>query len=149
MLQMLICQFILTYLSPEFPNVAASISLNAVGTEDPVVHTLNRICGKLLLYTSSIDNSDKRFRSISEAASRIADLLQLPMEVVSVEKEMSPIYVYYKSGDDEPIPIYWDGQDSPKRQDVFKKLKNMIFVLSFHPRHSALKPIRRKLMQFS
>ncbi len=111
--------------------------------------TLNQSCGKLLLYASSVEDNDKRFRSVSEAAGRMAEFLQMPIEVVSVEKGIESIYVFYKSDDNEPIPIYWDGRDTSKRKDVFRKLSNMIFVLSFHPKHSVLKPIREKLMQSS
>ena len=116
--------------------------------EDPTNHTLNQACGKLLLYTPSDEVHGNRSRSISEAAGKIADLLELPMEVQSME-EISPVYVYYRSGNDELIPLYWSRRDNPKRQDVFKKLRDMIYVLSFHPRHSALKPRARKLMQSS
>jgi hypothetical protein len=29
------------------------------------------------------------------------------------------------------------------------RLRNMMFVLSFHPKHSALRLIRKEIMQFS
>jgi len=86
---------------------------------------------------------------VSAAAEKIAKLLKLPMEVVSFREEFNPIYVYYKNGDEEPIPIFCDKGGEFEEQDVYKVLRNMMFVLSFHPKHSALKQIRKELTLFS
>jgi len=42
---------------------------------------------------------------VSVAAEKMAKVLKLPMEVVTFGEEFDPIYVYYKNGDEEPIPI--------------------------------------------
>lgn len=105
--------------------------------------------GKLLVYASNIKLSATRLQSVSVAAKRISELLELPLEVVTFRKEFNPIYVYYKNSDDEPIPIYCDKGGEQDVQAVYKALRNMIFVLSFHPKHSVLKPIRQEVMQFS
>jgi tRNA U34 2-thiouridine synthase MnmA/TrmU len=86
---------------------------------------------------------------VSVAAEKIAKLLKLPMEVVSFREEFNPIYVYYKNGDEEPIPIFCDKGGEFEMQDVYKALRNMMFVLSFHPKHPALKQIRKELTLFS
>ena len=105
--------------------------------------------GKLLVYASNVVLSERRLRSVSVAADKMAKLLKLPMEVVTFGEEFDPIYVYYKSGDDEPIPIYCDKGGKSGMQEIYKVLRNMMFVLSFHPKHSALKRIRKGVMLFS
>lgn len=105
--------------------------------------------GKLLVYASNVARSERRLRSVSVAADKMAKLLKLPMEVVTFGEEFDPIYVYYKSGDEEPIPIYCDKGGKSGMKEIYKVLRNMMFVLSFHPKHSALKRIRKGFMLFS
>jgi hypothetical protein len=59
------------------------------------------------------------------------------------------IYVYYKNGEEEPIPVYCDKNGKTNTQEVYRALRKMMFVLSFHPKHSALKEIRKEIMLFS
>jgi len=105
--------------------------------------------GKLLVYASNVARSERRFRSVSVATGKMAELLKLPMEVVTFGEEFDPIYVYYKNGDEEPIPIYCDKGAKFDMKEIYKALRNMMFVLSFHPKHSALKRIRKDVMVFS
>ncbi len=86
---------------------------------------------------------------MSVAAEKMAKVLKLPMEVVTFGEEFDPIYVYYKNGDEEPIPIYCDKGEKFGMQEIYKALRNMMFVLSFHPKHPALKRIRKEVMLFS
>ncbi len=79
----------------------------------------------------------------------MAKLLNLRMEIVTFRREFAPVYVYYKYGDDEPIPIYCTRNGESDMQEIYATLRNMMFVLSFHPKHSALKQIRREIMQLS
>ncbi len=104
--------------------------------------------GKLLVYTSSSSQHENRFKPISIAAEKMAKVLKTDVEVKTLRKKFSPIYVYYKNGDEEPIPIYWSNKES-NTQDVYDALRNMIFVLSFHPKNSALRELRKEIMQFS
>jgi len=105
--------------------------------------------GKLLVYASSVAQSERRLQSVSVATEKVAKLLNLPMEVVTFREEFNPIYVYYKNGDEEPIPIYCHKGREFNMQKIYKTLRNMMFVLSFHPKHSALKPIRKEATVFS
>lgn len=105
--------------------------------------------GKLLVYASSVAQSGTRLQSVSVAAEKIAKLLNLPMEVVTFREEFNPIYVYYKNGEEEPIPIYCHKGGEFNMQKIYKTLRNMMFVLSFHPKHSALKQIRNEVTVFS
>jgi len=103
----------------------------------------------LLVYASSFASHEERFKSVSSAAERMARLLDLDVEVITFREKFAPIYVYYKNGDEEPIPIYCDKGEETNMQKICSTLRNMMFVLSFHPRHSALKPMRSEIIRFS
>jgi len=105
--------------------------------------------GKLLVYASSFSSREKRLKPISSAAEKMASLLNLNVEVVTFRKKFAPIYVYYKEGGSEPIPIYCDNAERSDVQQIYNALRNMMFVLSFHPRHTALKSMRSAIMRFS
>ena len=105
--------------------------------------------GKLLVYASRFMLDRKRLESVSVAAEKMAASLNLNFEVVTFGEKTSPIYVYYKKGEEEPIPLYCDKGGKVNMQDVCAALRNMMFVLSFHPKFLALKQMRREIMQFS
>lgn len=111
-----------------------------------MVETLN---GKLLVYASNFVSRNNRLRHVRVAAERMAKLLNLNFEVVKFQKEFTTIYVYYKSGENEPIPIYRDNARQPGVDEVYTAMRNMMFVLSFHPKHSALRQVRNEVMRFS
>jgi hypothetical protein len=105
--------------------------------------------GKLLVYASCFASHGNRLRSVSIAVEKTAELLKLDVEVITFNGEFAPIYVYYRNGNEEPVPIYCNKGGESDIQQIYKALTNMMFVLSFHPKHSALKQIRKKVMQFS
>jgi hypothetical protein len=105
--------------------------------------------GKLLIYASRFMPNKKRLKSVSIATEKMASLLNLNFEVVTSGEKITPIYVYYKNGDEEPIPLYCNKDEKVNIQDVCTTLRNMMFVLSFHPKHSALKHVRREITKFS
>lgn len=105
--------------------------------------------GKLLVYASGDIYSEKRFSSVSGAVEKIARLLRLNFEVVTYKEEVAPIYVYYKNGEEDPVPIYCNKGEEASVKEVYSALRSMMFVLSFHPRYSALKQIRKRIMLFS
>ena len=110
---------------------------------------LNGQDGKLLVYASSFAPRESRLKPVSTAAEKMAKLLNVNMEVKRFRKRFTPIYVYYKNGDEEPIPIYCDNGNTADAQEIYTMLRNMMFVLSFHPKHSALKHVRKEIIQFS
>ena len=83
------------------------------------------------------------------AAEKMAKLLKLNFEIKTFRKSFTPIYVYYKTGDEEPIPIYCSNNGQSDMEEVYTALRNMMFVLSFHPKHQALRHVRKDVMQFS
>ena len=83
------------------------------------------------------------------ATKKMARYLKLSFEVKTFRKEFGPIYVYYKNGDNEPIPVCCVSDEYSDIGEVCASLRNMMFVLSFHPRHLELKELRKEIMQFS
>ena len=105
--------------------------------------------GKLLVYASMGVPRKKRLASVRTATEKTAKLLNLEFEMVRFRKSFSQIYVYYENGDDEPIPLYCDKGKAGDLQDICAALRKMVFVLSFHPKHSALKQVRGAIMRLS
>ena len=105
--------------------------------------------GKLFVYASTFTSRQKRLKPVSVAAEKMARLLRLSFEVKTFRERFTPIYVYYKNGDEEPIPIFCSNDAQSDMQEVYSALRNMMFVLSFHPKHSALRHVRKEIIQFS
>jgi hypothetical protein len=105
--------------------------------------------GKLFVYASSFMFRGRRLEPVRVATEKMAKRLKLDFEVKTFKKRFAPIYVYYANGDDEPIPIYCISEQQSSIDEICTSLRNMMFVLSFHPKHSALREIRSELMQFS
>ena len=105
--------------------------------------------GKLFVYASSFMSRGRRLEPVRVATEKMAKRLKLDFEVKTSKKRFAPIYVYYANGDDEPIPICCIGEQQSSIDEICTSLRNMMFVLSFHPKHSALREIRSELMQFS
>jgi hypothetical protein len=101
--------------------------------------------GKLMVYASTVSSPKQRLRSVSTATEKMAKQLNMDFEVVKQREGCGQIYVYYEQGGDEPIPIYCDEGKTGDLQEIHSRLRNMMFVLSFHPRHTALKQARKAL----
>jgi hypothetical protein len=96
-----------------------------------------------MIYASDAP-SRKRLKIVGSAVSRIADSLEVETELSGGKKLLS-IYVYYRSDAGEEIPVYCDWGKSWEEDEVYQAIRNMMFVLSFHPRHLDLRSIRRKV----
>ncbi len=105
--------------------------------------------GKLTVLASVAAPRRKRLQSVRIAAEETAKRFNLSFELIRFRKRFSQIYVYYENGEDEPIPIYCDEGKSFGLKEISATLKNMIYVLSFHPAHSSLHKVRKELMGFS
>jgi hypothetical protein len=74
----------------------------------------------------------------------------LDFEMVRFDRAGSPIYVYYEEGGgEEPIPLYCDKGKMSGLEEISSALRSMMFVLSFHPKHSALRQMRKEIIKFS
>jgi hypothetical protein len=103
-----------------------------------------------MVYASVGAPHKKRLRSVQTATEETAKRLNLDFELVKFQRSGSAIYVYYESGGDgEPIPLYCDEGKEGNLHEICAALRKMMFVLSFHPQHSALKPLRSELMTLS
>ncbi len=105
--------------------------------------------GKLTVYSSEGYPSTRRLGSVKTAAEQMARQLNLSFEMVKQKRGCSPIYVYYDCGDADPVPIYCDEGKTGNSAEISSKIRSMMFVLSFHPRHSALRQARKMLFTLS
>ena len=106
-------------------------------------------CGKLMVYASTGQPSRERFESVRSAAKETARRLNLDFELVRFERGTSPIYVYYEENNGEPIPLYCDEGKRSDLEEIGSAIRHMMFVLSFHPKHSGLAQMRSELLKFS
>ena len=103
--------------------------------------------GKLIVYGASASSHDQRLISIKRATEKLAQQLNLCFKMVKQTKGVNQIFVYYENENDDPIPLYCnEGKCEDKEEEICKKIRNMIFVLSFHPKHTALKHMRSEIM---
>ncbi|HEX7482160.1 MAG TPA: hypothetical protein VF350_01665 [Candidatus Bathyarchaeia archaeon] len=118
--------------------------------ESELISMFKENCGKLMVYASTDVPKGKRLESVRTAAKETAKRLNLDFEVVRLDRASLPIYVYYEENDcDEPIPLYCDEGKISGLEEISCKLRNMMFVLSFHPKHSVLKEMRSELLKLS
>ncbi len=103
-------------------------------------------CGKLLVYASNDFSPSRRLKSVKTATEQMAKKLNLDFEMVKQSKGTSPIYVYYEDGNEDPVPLYCDEGKTGDMADISGKIRNMMFVLSFHPRHVGLIKARKMLL---
>ena len=99
--------------------------------------------GKFLIY-SSRTQSPERLKIVGSAVSKVANSLNFKTEAFP-RRELLSIYVYYKNGAEDEIPVYCDWGKHWKEKDVSRAIRNMMFVLSFHPRHSSLRAMRSQM----
>ncbi len=94
-----------------------------------------------MIYMSNVQNPE-RVRVVGSAVLRVASSLKLETELSSRRKMLS-IYVYYRSDAGEEIPVYCDWGKSWREEDVCRAIRNMMFVLSFHPSYPRLAMMRK------
>lgn len=103
---------------------------------------------KLLIYTPRFSTYYDRAKVVGSAVAKIAQKIKMETEVATKAKLLS-VYVCYRSRDDEEIPVYSDWGKDWNEEDVSHAIKSVMFALSFHPKHSSLRAIRRELCAFS
>ena len=107
-------------------------------------------CGKLIVYASTGGPGRERLESVRTAAKETAKRLNLDFEIVRFDRTSSPLYVYYEENDgEEPIPLYCDEGKISNLEEISSKIRNMMFVLSFHPKHSELRELRQEILKLS
>ena len=107
-------------------------------------------CGKLMVYASTGVPRRKRLESVRTATQETAKRLNLDFKMIKLDRDGSPIYVYFEeTGGEEPIPLYCDEGKMSDLEGISSALRSMMFVLSFHPKHSALKHVRKEILKLS
>ena len=101
--------------------------------------------GKILIYAPNNSDGFDGVKSIESAASKIAKRLKLGLEVIQ-RADLNSVWVYFESCDGQLIPVYFNYWPDCREEEVYMKIRNMMFVLSFHPRFGGLRPIRREIM---
>ncbi len=104
--------------------------------------------GKLMVCASEDFPSRKRLESVKTATQETARRLRMDF-MVKIEKSASPIYVYYEGDDGEAIPLYCDEGKISGLEEICSTIRNMMFVLSFHPKHTALRHMRNEFVKLS
>jgi hypothetical protein len=102
-----------------------------------------------MVYSSDEETQAKKLESIQTATKKTAQMLNMNFESIKFKDNYSKIFVYYDNGIDDPIPLYCDKGKKEKTRDICTSLRKMMFVLSFHPKHSALKHVRNSIMTLS
>jgi hypothetical protein len=105
-------------------------------------------CGKLTVHASTAASPKQRLQSVRTATQEMARRLNMDFEVIK-QAGAGQIYVYYENGDEDPIPLYCDEGKSGDLAEISSKIRNMMFVLSFHPKHVVLKQVRQSLFTLS
>jgi hypothetical protein len=105
--------------------------------------------GKLLVYESTGLQSKERLEFVKTAAQQTAKRLNMEFDVVKFGKTGAPLYIYYECNEEEPVPLYCDEGKRADLREISSALRNMMFVLSFHPKHSALRQMRSEIVKLS
>jgi len=110
--------------------------------------SLGEETGKLLIYAPKLPFEWSRLKVVRGAAKKVAEKLRMGVELVP-SKDLLQIQVYYRSACGELIPLYRDRDGNQGEKDVYFAIRNMMFVLSFHPKFSVLRPIREEITKLS
>jgi len=103
-----------------------------------------------MVYASNGSPHKKRLESVRTATKQTARCLNLNFELVKLNGGSSPIYVYYEDdGAEDPIPLYCDEGKMSGLDEISSTLRRMMFVLSFHPKHAALRHMRNEILKLS
>ena len=103
-----------------------------------------------MVYASNGDPHKKRLQSVRTATQETAKRLNLNFQMVRLHGAASPIYVYYEeNGTDDPIPLYCDEGKISGLDEISCALRRMMYVLSFHPKHTALRHMRNEILKLS
>ena len=83
----------------------------------------------------------ERFRTVGQAAVRMAELLGADIEV-SQRRNLLSVWVYYKNGGKEWSPVYFDWGKDWGEKDVFKSIRSEVGRLSAHHESFVLQSAR-------
>ena len=99
--------------------------------------------GKFILYASAFSEQNERLTTVGQAVARIAENLGAEIEIVQRMNVLS-IFVYYKKGGREEVPVYCDWGKNLSVDDVYYSVWSVVYALSFHPEYTFLQTIRKR-----
>ena len=103
-----------------------------------------------MVYASNGDSKNKRLESVRTATQQTAKRFRLNFQIITTNGVKSPIYVYYEDdAGEKPIPLYCDEGKMSGQDEISSALRKMMFVLSFHPKHTALRQLRGEILKLS
>jgi hypothetical protein len=102
-----------------------------------------------MVYSSNEETQIRKLESIQSATKKTARMLNMDYELIRFKENYSKIFVYYDNGKDDPIPLYCDKGKKEKTHEIVTRIRKMMFVLSFHPKHTPLKNVRNSIMKLS
>jgi len=77
----------------------------------------------------------ERFKTVGGAVVRMAELLGADIEV-SQKRDLLSVWVYYKNGEKEWNPVYFDWGKDWSENEVFSSIRSELFSLPSH--HNSL-----------
>jgi len=98
--------------------------------------------GKFIVYASAFPRQNDRLKTVGRAAVRIAERLGADIEI-SQRRDVLSVFVYYRNGGKERIPVYCDWGKNWNEEDVYHSIWSVVYALSFHPEYSVLQTIRK------
>jgi hypothetical protein len=104
---------------------------------------------KLTLYTSNDIWHPKKAQSVRSATKKTAETLNLEFKEAHKSNANLPIYVYFEDEHNDAVPLYCDEGKNAELDEISSKIRSMMYVLSFHPKHATLAQIRSRLVKFS
>lgn len=102
-----------------------------------------------MVYSSNEQTQIKKLEAIQLATKKTARMLNMDYKLIKFKENYSKIFVYYDNGIDDPIPLYCNKGKKEEPQEIFTSIRKMMFVLSFHPKHTALRNVRSSIMKLS
>ena len=97
--------------------------------------------GKFVVYASAFPRRNERLRTVGRAVVRIAEKLGADVEI-SQKGNVLSVFVYYKNGGKEKIPVYCDWGKKWSEDEVYRSIWSLVYALSFHPEYSVLQTMR-------
>jgi len=86
--------------------------------------------GKFLVYASPFSARNERLKTVGKAVVRIAERLGADVEITQ-RRDVLSIFVYYKNGGKEKIPVYCDWGKNWNEDDVYHAIKSVVYLFPF------------------
>jgi len=100
--------------------------------------------GTFIIYAPPQGWREDRLEAVRRAVRRIAKTLGAGVRVIRTPAAHT-VYVFYRNGRAEDVPIYYDRDGRRGEEEVYRTAWSVVFALSFHPAYPALQRIQEGL----